>query len=180
MWIKVTDKDAIYLCKFYYKKLIYGDWNQLTQHTDINIQEFSKKLEDEGYFWVDENIVNFVAYLNKKGFKTIASCSGHVYSDYPGFYVMFESKDYKWSDFEIPPIAIDYNRDPECLILDGGLRIGFSFDSYFGSNTVLNTLESYCNFKLKPRYMGYSLDNTIDEMPDDIKSTFIRGSYNGT
>lgn len=177
MWIKANKDEVIYLCQFYYNKLIYS-WDDLVQHTDIISSEFSKRLENQGYIWVDEGIADFVAYLNKIGYKTVASCSGHRHYDYHyenqyDFYVMVESKDVKWEDFKIPRIAINYNKEPKPLVLDGGTRFGFNFTSYYSSNMVLNMLNSCCNYLINPRYAGYSLDDDLGDLPEDLRNTFI-------
>jgi len=42
--------------------------------------------------WIDELLVPTITILNKKGYKTKYSCSGHSYQENPNCYIMFQSK----------------------------------------------------------------------------------------
>lgn len=42
--------------------------------------------------WIDELMVPIIIALNKKGYKTEYSCSGHSYQENPNCYIMFSKK----------------------------------------------------------------------------------------
>jgi hypothetical protein len=66
--------------------------NHNLEYPYIFVSMYCTNCESEGnVFEVDENIIDSIALLNKKGYTTRYSCGGHEYEDDSAGYIQFES-----------------------------------------------------------------------------------------
>lgn len=158
MWLKIDGKKATALIGFF-KKRTFHTYQSLLDGTLSLDEDLINKLKDEGFFWVDENIVHLIAYLNLKGFNTIASCSGHYYDEDSSCYVMFDSDKFKLNNRLIPYYIQEYARIQE-LNIEGKLRIGFYFNSHEARLRFLALLENHCKQQINIDYLYFPLDGT--------------------
>ena len=170
MWLKIDGNKAISLIGFCYKKAWWG-WQQIVEEGLVSA-DLVTKLNQEGFFLVDEDIMHFIAYLNTKGFNTIASCSGHFHRNIIDCYVMFDNI-YKL-DSLFDYLAKHHNGRSDEMNLDGKLRYGFHFKSHEDRLRFLGELETYCKSETNMKYMYYPLDLSYLEMHEDVRHQTYR------
>lgn len=173
MWIKMGKDKFIGLSCFWVDSTLYS-WDSLVQVANVIPRELTATLEKYGFFWVDEKIINLIAYLNLKGFKTIACCSGHEWHDPYGFYVMFDGI-VDVSKLGIPNELFG-NLGLEVIEIANNTRIGVTCTQFSTLNFILNGLEAWCSSRINGiKYQAFALDNSHIPNPDESPITFYNG-----
>lgn len=133
------------------------DHNSIIDKETFEVYENAEDYEKA--FICDKPIAKAIASLNKKGYKTIASCSSHYYTNFVTnkavMYVLFDNI-YKFENV------------PEDFIVDesnGRTSINYVINRYKNENNNL-VLKSIEEFTTEVEYVSQELTNWVDKLPN--------------
>lgn len=161
MWIKQTNVDKFAILSNFKFRSTYYQFIDLMEVLECIPTHIYGKLKSLGYFWVDDDIVDLVAYLNIKGFKTLASCSGHPHK-FGRPYIMFDGiVDISKIEFVCQIKSLLHGRKFEVLDLDGKTAIYLQGKDYYSRVRLLNIINRWCSKRIIIEEEGYNLNNGV-------------------
>lgn len=160
MWIKQLDVDRFGEVQIFVQGDTWYEFIELLRANSLDSKKLCEELEADGFFWVDEDIVELIAYLNINGFRTIASCSGHR-NRYGSPYVMFDGIiDLDKLEFISKIKSLEGGKAFKVMNFDGKNAIYLeSPPSYYSKFRLLNIINEWCSKRIKMDQLAYDINN---------------------
>lgn len=138
------------------------DHNSIIDRNTFTVYEHAEDYPEA--FICDKPIAKAVALLNKKGYKTVASCSGHYYVNYSTdkahTYILFD----KVYEFKNLPDGFNEEVSKNTLGIDR-TSIDYEFSRYKKENNT-SVLKSEYEFITEVENISQKLTNWVENLPE--------------